>query len=113
MGQVLGVVLEPRGVPLMSEVSPYMAWHPRGGGAGCRRRFRPGKAGSDVESCACGGVWGRWMLVAAAMTMTGGSLSLRKKQVHIFTAKVDAKEEASADEGSHYTYSVTAYQRGP
>ena len=49
--------MEPRGAPLMPEVSPYMAWHLRGGGAGCRRRFRPGKAGSDVESCACGGVY--------------------------------------------------------
>ena len=53
------------------------------------------------------------MLVTAVRTMTGGSLPLRRKQVHIFTAKVDAKEEASAEEGSHYTYSVTAYQRGP
>jgi hypothetical protein len=53
------------------------------------------------------------MLVAAARTMTGGSLSLRRKQVYIFTAKLDAKEEASTEEGSHYTYSVSAYRRGP
>ena len=38
------------------------------------------------------------MLVTAVRTMTGGSLPLRRKQVHIFTAKVDVKEEASADE---------------
>ena len=48
------------------------------------------------------------MRVTAVRTMTGGSLPLRRKQVHIFTAKVDVKEEASAEEGSHYTYSVTA-----
>ena len=43
VGQVLWVVLEPRwprGMPLMPEFSPYLAWHPRGGGAGSRRRFR-------------------------------------------------------------------------
>ena len=113
MGQVLGVVLEPRGVrglPLMPEVSLYVAWHPRGGGAGCRGGFRQGKAGSDVTSCACG-VWGRCMLVTAVRTMTGGSLLVGWTQVYLLTAEVDADEEAYADAESHYAYSSFSLQR--
>ena len=37
----------------MNQVHPKLSWLLHGG-AGCRRRFRRGKAANDVKFCACG-----------------------------------------------------------